>query len=44
MHVVNFINFAGDQITKRFTTLAEAVKLINLIEALGLSTHHYFEE
>jgi|3_EtaG_2_1085321.scaffolds.fasta_scaffold198961_2 hypothetical protein len=44
MHVVNFVNFAGELITKRFVTLAEAVKLITVLKQLSLSPVHFFEE
>ena len=44
MHIVNFINFAGEFVSKSFTTLEEANKLILLLTKLNLTVDHYFEE
>ena len=44
MHRVTFTNFSGQLITREFATLAEAVKLIKTLRALGINPRHLFEE
>ena len=44
MHVVNFINFAGEFVSRSFTTLEEANKLILLLTNLNLVVDYIFEE
>jgi len=44
MHVITFVNFASDVIRRTFSTLAESIQFMHVLEALELDYTHYFEE